>query len=136
MAEEEGQRVDVGEGWSIELPRRFVIQTNPDGSWSGWDEARVIDIQLLSTSGRADGSALAAHHMLGGKDPTQARWHRDDAGLIALADLLEDSDAGGRIYRLTTESAVANSLMSCWIAFRDIAELDWALERWRSIRHD
>ena len=58
-------RVDLWDGWSLELPSPCRTTRNADGSWSAWDETRAIDIDIVSVSGHSDGSPFPAEKMLG-----------------------------------------------------------------------
>ncbi len=129
------RRVQLGEGWSIEVPAAFTSRRNPDGSWSAWDSDRVVDVQMLSTEG-PNGVPIDAATMLGGFESGSHQWERRDTGMLGVADLVDEGDDQGWLFRLRTETAVQNRLLSCWFAFRDQAQLDWALNTWKSATND
>jgi hypothetical protein len=135
MKSPDRRRLQLGEGWSIELPPSFASRTNPDGSWSAWDAERVIDVQLLSTEGR-DGKPIDAAAMLGGFESGTHEWERRDSGVLGVADLVEEQDETGPILRLRSETAVPNQLLSCWFGFRHREDTDWALAVWNTIKND
>jgi hypothetical protein len=71
------------------LPPGCQVQRNEDGSWSAWDQSHVIDVSIIETSGRADGSAMTAENMVGG-----AQGERHDIGgvIVALSTDVEETD--------------------------------------------
>jgi hypothetical protein len=130
------QRVEVGEGWSLSIPVEFHAEVNADGSWSAWDARRTIDVHILSTSD-IDGELVPAIEMLGLPAHDQHQYRLDSGdGLEGYADLRQDSDNRGPIFRLSATSAVDNRLISCWLAFRDMRQVPWALDVWGSIEND
>jgi hypothetical protein len=128
-------RVDVGEGWTVGVPASFKQKINPDGSWSAWDAERTVDVHIVSTDG-INGKPISAKQMLGLAGHDVHHYRRQDKAVLGYADLLQEADASGILYRLATTSAVDNRLISCWCAFRDTDKLQWALQVWDSIRND
>jgi hypothetical protein len=79
-------RVELWDGWSIELPSGCMSERNPDGSWSAWDATRVVDIHIVTVGGNQTGRPITAEQMLG--QPGELRG----PGWIATRQLLEDRD--------------------------------------------
>lgn len=129
------RHVAIGEGWSLVLTGGFHRVINEDGSLSAWDGDRTIDIHVSRVE-TPEGDVVPAREMLGLPAHDQHLYRREEGDLEGYADLRQDADQSGPIFRLATTTAVDNRLISCWCAFRDMAQLEWALETWRSIKHD
>lgn len=129
-------QLDVGDGWTLLVPAEFHVEVNPDGSAAGWDDHRTVDVHIIGTEG-AGGHPIPAFVMLGLPGHDHHQYRRAEGWLEGYADLSQEADEKGPFFRLATTTAVENRLISCWCAFRDRAELDWALTLWRSIvNHD
>ena len=122
-------RVELWDGWSIELPSGCMSERNPDGSWSAWDAARVVDIHIVTVGGTQTGRPMTAEQMLG--QPGELRG----PGWIATRQLLEDRDDQGRLLRVAVTLAADNTLLSCWVSFRQDTDVAWADQVWQSARH-
>jgi hypothetical protein len=122
-------RVELWDGWSIELPSGCMSERNPDGSWSAWDATRVVDIHIVTVGGDQTGQPITAEQMLG--QPGELRG----PGWIATRQLLEDRDDQGRVLRLAVALAADNTLLSCWVSFRQDTDVTWADQVWRSARY-
>jgi len=133
VGDEKWERQELWDGWSLELPPGLTTLRNQDGSWSAWDETRVIDVVTLSTAGMADGRALTPRRMLGPEVDAPHEYATSSVTTEGYADLLRERDEGGLVLRLASCVAAANHLISCHIGFRDEVDLDWALRVWRSI---
>ena len=119
----------------LSVPQRFRIEVSPDGTWSGWDEARVVDVHIVSTGG-VDGRPVAPWQMLGLPGKQNHHHRRSEGRLLAYADLLNEEDAGAPVFRLAGTAAVENRLIACWCSFREVADTDWAMGVWRSISNE
>jgi hypothetical protein len=133
MGDEKWERQELWDGWSLDLPPGFTTQRNQDGSWSAWDQTRLVEVVTLSTVGIADGGAMTSRQMLGPEADAPHEYAIAPTKTEGYADLLRERDEGGELLRLTSCVAVANNLISCHLGFRDEADLDWALHVWRSI---
>jgi hypothetical protein len=133
MIGEKWERQELWDGWSLDLPAGFTTQRNPDGSWSAWDQTRVVDVVTLSTAGTADGRAMTSRQMLGPEADTPHEYATSPGKTEGYADLLRERDEGGEVLHLASCVAAPNHLISCHIGFRDEADLHWALRVWRSI---
>ena len=129
------QRVEIGDGWSLSIPEDFQVDVNSDGSWSAWDATRTIDVHISAATDDPKGQNVPALEMLGLPAHDQHQYRRDDGELQGYADLRQDVDGSGPVFRLATISAVPNRLISCWVAFRDMGQVPWALDLWASILH-
>ncbi len=45
--------VSLWGGWSLILPSPCLVERGTDGSWSAWDAARTIDVQIIEVGGTA-----------------------------------------------------------------------------------
>jgi hypothetical protein len=122
-------RVELWGGWSLSLPNDCMVERNPDGSWSAWDEAHAIDVSIIEVSGSRTGDPLSATDMLG--EPASA----EGDGWIGVVGTLAEQDENGPVHRLTIAAASTNTLASCWIAYRDAAGASWARAVQDSLRH-
>jgi hypothetical protein len=129
------RHVALGEGWSLVIDSDFHRAVNPDGSLSAWDGDRTIDIHVSRVE-TVGGHLVPPREMLGMPVHDQHLYRREEAGLEGYADLRQDSDESGPIFRLATTTASDNRLISVWCAFRDMKHLEWALDTWNSIKHD
>ncbi|MEA2647350.1 MAG: hypothetical protein QOE92_2433 [Chloroflexota bacterium] len=119
----------------LSVPARFRVEVGPDGTWSAWDEARVVDVHLVSTGG-VEGRPVVARQMLGLPGRQSHEYRRSEGRLEAYADLLEEDEKGKPVLRLASTVAVENRLMACWCTFSDRDDLEWALDVWHSISND
>jgi hypothetical protein len=106
-----------------------MSERNADGSWSAWDHARTIDVQIVTVGGDAHGHPMTAEAMLGERPTTSGR------GWIGHANLIREPDEQGDALRLTVTAAAENSLISCWIAFRDDKDRAWADGVVKTLQH-
>jgi hypothetical protein len=126
MPEVAEDRVMLWDGWSIALPNVCMTERNDDGSWAAWDQSRTIDVHIISTAGRTDGSPLSADEMLG------ARPTITGVGWVGTREALFEDGA----HRWAIAAAAANTLLSCWVASRDPTDEAWARRVEAGLRHD
>jgi hypothetical protein len=118
-------RVDLRDGWSLELPSPCMAIRNADGSWSVWDQTRAIDVHIISVGGHADGSPFPAETMPG--MPATISGH----GWIGarLAAVRDDN------FRWPITVAAENTVLSCWVASGHSSDEHWARTVEAGIRH-
>ena len=59
--------VTLWDGWQLDLPNECMSDRNLDGSWSAWDDAHTVDVQIVSVGGGRDGQPIdAARRILDG----------------------------------------------------------------------
>jgi hypothetical protein len=131
---DEFERFELWDGWSFELPKRFVRERDADGSFSAWDEDLALDIQTISTAGRKDGTPMRPTEMIGSWGSGTHDYSLVGEELIGKADLVTESDAGGPLLWLRTFTASTNRSRSAWFGFRDRTQLERALRIWRSTK--
>jgi hypothetical protein len=119
-------RVELWDGWSIDLPVACMTTRNEDGSWSAWDSARTIDVHIITTAGRRDGSALSAQDMLGAAQTVAG------TGWIGAREILLEEGT----YRFAIAAAPPNTLMSCWVSSRSADDEQWAAAVMAGIVHE
>ena len=119
-------RVVLWDGWSLGLPNACMEARNADGSWSAWDDHRTIDVHIISTAGRADGSSLSPDEMLGAR-PTMS-----GGGWVGTRESLIEEG----VHRFAITAAATNTLLSCWVASRDPADEAWARRVEAGLQHD
>ncbi len=119
MAERVSGLVELWDGWRVTVPNDCMAERNADGSWSAWDAAHTIDVHIIATAGRADGSPLSAEEMLGrAAEIAGADW-------IGFVEERVEDDEQGPAHRLAIAAAAENTLASCWVAYRDPTERAW-----------
>jgi hypothetical protein len=121
--------VEHWDGWSLHLPNPCLVERNADGSWSAWDDARTVDVHIVSVGGGASGGPISAADMLG--EPITA----EGDGWVGAINLLREPDEHGDAFRFTVVAADINTLVSCWIAYRLEPDRSWAEQVARSPRH-
>jgi len=57
-------------------------------------------------------------------------------GWIGVSERFEDADEDGPVHRLAVTGTATNTLISCWIGYRDAADATWADAVAESLRHD
>jgi hypothetical protein len=116
-------------GWSLTLPRACMVARNEDGSWSAWDATLTIDVHIVETAGHRSGRAMPAEEMLG--EPATVSGD----GWIGVVNLLQEPDDVGPAWRLAVTAAAENTLISCWVAFRNLDDRMWGDAVVASLRH-
>ena len=128
-------RVDLTDGWSIEVPGEMAEEWDEEGRWTAWDVGHAVFFKSYSLS-NDDGSKPAAGEILEGLTLPEGRRleHRKD-GLIGRAILapLEQADDAG--WQLAAHIAIDGRLAVCNLMFGDPDESDWAIATWRSLEH-
>jgi hypothetical protein len=123
-------------GWSLRLPTQCVVERNPDGSWSAMDGPRRVDVHIIEVGGDRSGAPMAAELMLGAAESTPgAAADLTGDGWIGYSELTQETDEVGTIQWRAVTAAAPNTLMSCWIAYRDAPDAAWADAVVGSLRH-
>ena len=125
-----GGSVDLWDGWRLVLPNECMAERNDDGSWSAWDASHTIDVHIITVTGTETGLPIDAAAMLGVASNTAG------AGWTGLAEELSEPDAEGPAYRFAISAAASNTLMSCWVAYRQPEGRAWADSVCRGIEHE
>lgn len=120
MASEMSGPVRLWSGWSLVLPGRCIVGRNDDGSWSAWDTARAIDVDIIEVGGTADGTPLSPVQMLG-RVATIA-----GDGWVGDVIVVGEADETGAIHRLVLEAGAINTYLLCSVSFREPSDLRWA----------
>lgn len=122
--------VDLWDGWRLALPNECMAERNADGSWSAWDASHTIDVHIITVAGTETGLPIDAAAMLGGPSNTAGE------GWTGAAQELSEPDAEGPAYRFAISAAASNTLMSCWVAYRQPEGRTWAEAVCRGIEHE
>jgi hypothetical protein len=96
-----------------------MAERNPDGSWSAWDESHTVDVQIVTVTATKTGSPMDASTMLGRETNTSGE------GWIGHVEELLEPDEQGPAYRLAITAAATNTVMSCWVAYREPSKRAW-----------
>jgi len=122
----------IGRDWSLFIDRQFM-RNAVDGDLIFHDPTRTVHAAVFNTS---DSDAeQAIEKMIEGRPgiPVQI-FDRDEPGLRGHAYLLPEGDRHNPYWGLNTWTASAGTVACVTIYFRDLAELDWAISLWKSVR--
>ena len=126
-----GSPVALWSGWALTLPAAYH-QRNEDGSWSAWGADWAIDVQIIEVSGNAAGSPASAQDMLG----AQRSASISGSGWVGASEILVESDSNdGKVHRLAAYLAAQNTLLSCWVSYRNEASLPLADRLVKGVSH-
>ena len=128
-------RVDLTDGWSIEIPGEMAEEWDDEGLWTARDDGRAVFFKSYGLS-KDDGSQPAAQEILDGltlPDGRRLEHRKEDViGRAVLTSPNGDEDAA---WRLTGHTAIDGGLAVCNIIFGDPDESEWAIATWRSLGH-
>jgi len=128
-------RVDLTDGWSIEIPGEMTEEWDEEGLWTARDAGRAVFFRSYRLS-KDDGGKPAAWEILDGL--TLSEGHRIEhrtAGMIGRAALVAPDRGENGGWRLVGHNVVDAGLAVCNILFRDPDEREWAIATWRSLEH-
>lgn len=128
-------RVDLTDGWSIEIPGEMAEEWDDEGLWTARDAARAVFFRSYRPS-KEDGSEPRIPEILDGLTlPDGRRIEHRTEGMIGRAALVvpDRDDEDG--WRLAGHNVVDGGLAVCNVLFRDPDERDWAVATWRSLEH-
>lgn len=128
-------RVDLTDGWSIEIPGEMAEDWDDEGLWTARDAGRAVFFKSYSLS-REDGGQPEAEEILDGLTlpDGQVLEHRDEdvLGRAVITSPDGDDDPG---WQLVGHNAIDGGLAACNIIFGDPDEREWAIATWRSLGH-
>jgi hypothetical protein len=119
-----GERVDLLDGWSIEVPAGFARERESDGAVVLWDATRTIRVMTVATTGRADGSPLSGDEMLG--EATGTRERLEGGVVLDLGVETEEEIDGERVFTVPVRGASENQLASVFVHGREPGIESWA----------
>ncbi len=128
-------RVDLTDGWSIEIPGEMTEEWDEEGLWTARDTGRAIFFKSYRLS-KDDGSKPATREILDGLTLPEGRRieHRKE-GMIGRAALVVPDRRDDDGWRLAGHNVVDGGLAVCNVLFRDPDERDWAIATWRSLEN-
>lgn len=112
-SKKKSNRTALWGGWSIELPD-CQKQRNEDGSWSAWGEDWTVDIHIIETSGKVDGSSATKEDLL---SPESGKERVEGSDWIGSLEILKETDNNRPVFRLATKLCANNTFMSCWASY-------------------
>ena len=128
-------RVDLTDGWSIEIPGEMVEQWDDEGLWTARDAERAVFFKSYSLT-KEDGTKPEADEILDGLTLPDGRLleHREDqvSGRAVLTSPDGDDDPA---WQLVGHSVIEGGLAACNIILGDPDDCDWAIATWRSLGH-
>jgi hypothetical protein len=130
-----GKRVELWAGWSLLLPADCQVEEKPDGSWSAWDASHRIDLDIIETSGRADGSPFTAEDMLA---EIPGERHIVQGATLVVSTYVEETDTprGPQPVEWTRVTGGAqNTSLMMTIGNDGPPDAAWHSALWRSIAH-
>ena len=122
----------LGTDWSILVDSDLTRQVD-DGNVVLWRPGRTIHASVFNTN-NADAEE-AIEKMIEGRPgiPVQM-FDREEPGLAGHAYLLPEGSRERTYWGLNTWTATKGSVACVTIYFDDLADLDWALRVWKSVR--
>ena len=128
-------RVDLTDGWSIEVPGEMSEAWDEEGLWTAHDTSRGVFFKSYALS-KDDGSKPPVPEILDGLPlPEGPRIEHRKEGLVGRAVLASFEEGDEAMWRLTGHTAIEGGLTVCHVVFRDPDERDWAIATWRSLGH-
>lgn len=128
-------RIDLTDGWSIEVPGDMAEDWDEEGLWIARDAGRAIFFKSYSLS-RDDGSRPCAGDILDGLTlPDGRRLDHRDEEVIGRAVLTAPDEDEDPAWQLIGHHVVDGGLAACNIIFGDRDECEWAIATWRSLGH-
>jgi hypothetical protein len=128
-------RVDLTDGWSIEVPGEMAEEWDEEGLWTARDAGRAVCFKSYSLS-KDDGSQPPAREILDGLTlPDGRRLEHQNEDVIGRAVLTApngDDDPG---WQLIGHNVIDGGLAACNIIFGDPDQNEWAIATWRSLGH-
>jgi hypothetical protein len=128
-------RVDLTDGWSIEIPGEMTEEWDEEGLWTAHDTGRAVFFKSYRLS-KDDGSKPATREILDGLTLPEGRriGHRKE-GMVGRAALVVPDRGDDDGWRLAGHNVVDGGLAVCNVLFRDPEERDWAIATWRSLEN-
>jgi hypothetical protein len=128
-------RVDLTDGWSIEIPGEMAEDWDEEGLWTARDTGRAIFFRSYRLS-KDDGSKPGTREILDGLTlPDGRRVEHRKEGMIGRAALVVPDPEDDVGWRLAGHNVVDGGLAICNVIFRDPDERDWAIATWRSLEN-
>jgi hypothetical protein len=130
------ERTELWGGWSLVLPGKCHTTRNEDRSWSAWDASHVIDVSIIETSGRADGSAAPPEVMMG--SDTRGEVHTLDGALARVfvdVAMTDTADGSQPVEWTRVHAGADNSGLIMSIGNPGSRDAAWHEQIWRSLRH-
>jgi hypothetical protein len=128
-------RVDLTDGWSIEVPGEMAEEWDEEGLWTARDAGRAVFFKSYSLS-KDDGSQPEAREILDGLTlPDGRRLEHQNEGVIGRAALTSPDGDDETGWQLIGHNAIDGGLAACNIMFGDPDEREWAIATWRSLGH-
>lgn len=131
-------RMQLGSGWSIEVPGDFAQEWDDERTWTGWNLTRTVWFHAVGFT-KPDGSrpTPAEAVAVGRRSLPEgtAVPGVDRNGLRGEAVFGETVEDGRQVWRLSGVSAAEGQLVVCHVYIEDVADRDWAVQTWQSLRH-
>lgn len=127
-------------GWSIEAPGDFAREWEDARTWTGWNGSRTVWFQELGFA-KPDGTTPGAQEalMVGRRSLPEGERLTDWTKGSVLGEAVfgpHADDDGRTVWRLSGLAAVPGRLVLCNIYVEDATDRDWAVNTWRSLRHE
>jgi hypothetical protein len=128
-------RVDLTDGWSIEVPGEMTEEWDEEGLWTARDADRAVFFKSYGLSTEDGGQPEAREILESLTLPEGRRLEHGNEGPIGQAVVAPHEPADDGAWQLTAHNAIDGGLAVCNIIFRDPAERNWAVATWRTLRH-
>lgn len=128
-------RVELTDGWSIEIPGELREEWDEDGLWTARDTGRIVFFRSYGLTKDDESKPSVAEILDGLPLPDGELFEHRDGAIVGRATLRAHDEEDELVWRLTGQTAVAGGLTVCHVVFRDPRERDWAVATWRSLAH-
>ncbi|CAN5379409.1 hypothetical protein BH11PLA2_BH11PLA2_44890 [soil metagenome] len=128
-------RVPLTGGWQIEIPGPFATGWDDDGqTWNAWDAGRTIWFRGVDVEGQSAEEVLdvgRANLPNGEQLPSRTK-----NGVLGEAVFSPHQEEDQELWRLSGIAAADGRMAACNVYVKDLADKDWALATWRSLKQD
>ena len=128
-------RIDLTDGWSIEIPGEMAEEWDDEGLWTARDEGRAVFFKSYSLSKDDDGPPEAREILDGLTLPDGRRLEHRNEDVIGRAVLTSPNGDEDAAWQLIGHNVIDGGLAACNIIFGDPDESEWAIATWRSLGH-
>lgn len=129
----EDVRVTPFRGWSVQVPGSFSWEHDEHGAFSAWRDGRTVWFSAFRLRGESAEKPL--RELVRETKQQGESFDFEEDELVSHAVLSEKDDAEGEAaYILSAQAAVPGRLAALTVAFPDMADREWALATWKSIR--
>jgi hypothetical protein len=126
-------RVELVDGWSIELEEGYSREVEPDGTVVLWNDETTIRATTEGPADRGLREPASAREMLG--DELGEPHELSDGSLVAFGDEFEEDIEGSPAWSLPVAAARPNELISVLFHSHSPGQFAWVPAAAETLRH-